>query len=157
MPQGEIVLSYLAPASSLLFHPRSQTVRVVANQCQPRVATVQGHKGRVVTGQIIPALQDVRVMMEVVEEGVTSLLEALSDEKGFYAFSAIEPAAEFISWVLCGESLNRSRWRRCARATCSTSPPTASTSLTRSCRRSRCVWSIPYRLPSRVTRRSTSR
>ena len=78
MPQGEIVLSYLAPASSLLFHPRSQTVHVVANQ-------------------IIPALQDVRVMMEVVEEGVTSLLEALSDEKGFYAFSAIEPAAEFIS------------------------------------------------------------
>ena len=50
-----------------------------------------------VTGQIIPALPDVRVMMEVVEEGVTSLLEALSDEKGFYAFSAIEPAAEFIS------------------------------------------------------------
>ncbi|KAK8818259.1 hypothetical protein WA556_006079 [Blastocystis sp. ATCC 50177/Nand II] len=100
VPQGEIVLSYLAPASSLLFHPRSQTVRVVANQCQPRVATVQGHKGRVVTGQIIPALPDVRVMMEVVEEGVTSLLEALSDEKGFYAFSAIEPAAEFISWSL---------------------------------------------------------
>ena len=99
MPQGEVVLSYLAPASSLLFHPRSQTVEVVANQCQPRVATVHGHKGRVVTGQIIPALQDVRVLMEVVEEGVTSLLEALSDEKGFYAFSAIEPSAEFISWV----------------------------------------------------------
>lgn len=99
MPQGEIVLSYLAPASPLLFHPRAQTVHVVANQCPPRVPAVQGHKGRVVTGQIIPALQDVRVLMEVVEEGVTSLLEAVSDEKGFYAFSAIEPAAEFISCV----------------------------------------------------------
>ena len=32
MPRGEITLSYLAPASSILFHPRAQTVTVENSQ-----------------------------------------------------------------------------------------------------------------------------
>ena len=121
MPRGEVTLSYLAPSSSILFHPRAQTVTVVENRCQAPVPVVRGHTGRVVTGQIIPALEDVRVVMEVIEDGVTSLLEALSDEKGFYVFSAIEPSASFISFARRGWGLNSTRWKRCARATCSTS------------------------------------
>ena len=121
MPRGEITLSYLAPASSILFHPRAQTVTVVENHCQAPVPVVRGHTGRVVTGQIIPALEDVRVVMEVIEDGVTSMLEALSDEKGFYVFSAIEPSASVISFTRWGWGLNDTRWKRCARVTCSTS------------------------------------
>ena len=91
------------------------------NRCQAPVPVVRGHTGRVVTGQIIPALEDVRVVMEVIEDGVTSMLEALSDEKGFYVFSSIEPSASFISFARGEWGLNDTRWRRCARVTCSTS------------------------------------
>lgn len=98
LPEGEFTLSYLAPSSSLLFYPRSQTFSVLPNQCQTAVPAIHTREGRVVSGQIVPALQGVTIRMTVNENGVESVLETRSDEKGWYAFTAIDHAATFISF-----------------------------------------------------------
>lgn len=98
LPEGSYTLSYLAPSSSLLFYPRSQTISVIAGQCQSPLPVIHTREGRVVSGQIVPPLQGVTIRMSVNENGVQSVLETTSDEKGWYAFTAIDHAAQFISF-----------------------------------------------------------
>lgn len=101
LPEGEFTLSYLAPSSSILFYPRSQSFTVVPNQCQSPIAPINTREGRVVSGQIVPPLQGVTIRMRVDENGTESVLETSSDEKGWYAFTAIDHAAHFISFESC--------------------------------------------------------
>lgn len=98
LDEGVYTFSYQAPSTALLFTPRSQQVKVVGNQCQPALPTVNTREGRVVSGQIIPALPNVLIRMNVVENGVSSVLETTSNDKGFYSFAAIDQEAQFISF-----------------------------------------------------------
>ena len=97
IPEGEFVLSYQAPSTSLLFYPRSQTIHIVANRCQASIPVINTREGRVISGQVIPALQQVLIRMTVEEDGVKSVLETFSNENGWYSFTAIDNAATFIS------------------------------------------------------------
>ena len=72
---------------------------MLPNQCQSAIPTIQTREGRVVSGQVVPALQGVTIRMTVEENGVQSVLETVSNEKGWYAFTAIDHAATFISFI----------------------------------------------------------
>ena len=98
VPQGDYLLSYQAPSTSLLFYPRTQSIHVVANRCQDSIPVVHTREGRVISGQVIPPLPQVLIRMTVEEEGVKSVLETYSNENGWYAFTAIDNTAVFISF-----------------------------------------------------------
>ena len=98
LDEGMYTFSYQAPSSALLFNPPSQQVKVLANQCQPILSIINTREGRIVSGQIIPPLPNVLIRMTIEENGEHSILETLSNDKGFYSFTAIDQNTQFISF-----------------------------------------------------------
>lgn len=100
LDEGVYTFSYQAPSSALLFNPSSQQVKVLANQCQPILPIINTREGRIVSGQIIPPLPNVLIRMNIEENGEHSIIETLSNDKGFYSFTAIDQNTQFISFFL---------------------------------------------------------
>ena len=100
LDEGIYTFSYQAPSSALLFNPSSQQVKVLANQCQPILPIINTCEGRIVSGQIIPPLPNVLIRMTIEENGEHSILETISNDKGFYSFTAIDQTIQFISFFL---------------------------------------------------------
>ena len=98
LEEGVYTFSYQAPSSALLFNPPSQQVKVLANQCQPILPIINTREGHIVSGQIIPPLPNVLIRMNLEENGEHSILETLSNDKGFYSFTAIDQNTQFISF-----------------------------------------------------------
>ena len=87
-------MEFGAPQSSFLFIPAVLPVHVTSIHCIPAVPHVVAQPGRVVSGQIIPAVSDVKLTLTIESEN-NRVLTTFSDSRGDYQFPAIPSSSAF--------------------------------------------------------------